>query len=362
MTRGPRCLPFAKWPALDQELWLAGTRSAGLFEVQGAGAAWAAPSRRKTEQGYGAWLTWLGQAGSLDVSAHPADRVTRERVHAYMTRLTEVYAPYTQVNRAQELYDAMRVLAPDRDWTWLRRLMATLAARAHPVTNKRPRLRPAGELRALGEQLMAEADADPTLPEIERAMMFRDGMMVALLASRPMRKRNFCALRIGVHLIATGGGYWLRLAADETKTGRPYDGPVPASLVDFLERYLSHHRRVLLRSCRRPALAATDQLWVSRRGTPMTRRSGANPIVKRTRAAFGQSVPPHWFRDAAATTIAIEDPAHVRDAHLILGHASLTTTEKHYNQARSLDASRRHLALLESLRRMPRTTPASEDD
>jgi integrase len=49
-------------------------------------------------------------------------------------------------------------------------------------------------------------------------------------------------------------------------------------------------------------------------------------------------------------TIAIEDPKHVRDAHLVLGHASLTTTERHYNQARSLEASRRHQAMLANLR------------
>ena len=57
------------------------------------------------------------------------------------------------------------------------------------------------------------------------------------------------------------------------------------------------------------------------------------------------------LRDAAATTIAIEDPRHVRDARLVLGHASLATTERHYNQARSLEASRRHHAMLAGLRR-----------
>ena len=75
----------------------------------------------------------------------------------------------------------------------------------------------------------------------------------------------------------------------------------------------------------------------------------AERIQERTKAAFGQSIPPHWFRDAAATSIAIDDPVHVRDAHLILGHADLATTEKHYIQARSLQASRRHHAMLTDL-------------
>jgi hypothetical protein len=52
-----------------------------------------------------------------------------------------------------------------------------------------------------------------------------------------------------------------------------------------------------------------------------------------------------------ATTIAIVDPRHVRDAHLVLGHASLAITERYYNQARSIEASRRHQAVLAGLRR-----------
>jgi len=39
------------------------------------------------------------------------------------------------------------------------------------------------------------------------------------------------------------------------------------------------------------------------------------------------------LRDAAATSIAIDNPRHVGDAHLVLSHAGLETTQKHYNQA-----------------------------
>jgi integrase/recombinase XerD len=66
-------------------------------------------------------------------------------------------------------------------------------------------------------------------------------------------------------------------------------------------------------------------------------------------ARMARSLPPHWFLDAAATTIAIEDPIHVRDARHVLGHTSLATTERHYNQARGLEASRRHQAVLAGL-------------
>jgi integrase/recombinase XerD len=75
----------------------------------------------------------------------------------------------------------------------------------------------------------------------------------------------------------------------------------------------------------------------------------ATRIRKHTKVAFGASLPPHWFRDATATMIAVENPKHICDAHQILGN-TLATAQKHYNQADSLEASRRHQAMLAALR------------
>ena len=74
-----------------------------------------------------------------------------------------------------------------------------------------------------------------------------------------------------------------------------------------------------------------------------------NRIKKHTRAAFGRDLSVHLFRDCAATTIAVDDPKHVRSIMPILGHASMAVSEKHYNQARSLEASRRYQKILDEL-------------
>ena len=50
---------------------------------------------------------------------------------------------------------------------------------------------------------------------------------------------------------------------------------------------------------------------------------------------------PHLFRDAATTSIAIDDPKHIGIASRLLGHRNQSTTELYYNQARSIEASRR---------------------
>jgi integrase len=59
------------------------------------------------------------------------------------------------------------------------------------------------------------------------------------------------------------------------------------------------------------------------------------------------------FRDAAATTLAIADPAHVRVAAPLLGHRTFTTTERHYQQAQAFDAHRAYIDALFSKAKRP---------
>ncbi len=149
-----------------------------------------------------------------------------------------------------------------------------------------------------------------------------------------------------------------RVVAEETKSHVPYEAVLPSALTPRLERYLDVHRPVLMRGELTRGRADTpaahpehDALWVSDVGTHLEAKSLAGRIVAHTKAAFGQSVSPHLFRDAAATSIAIDNPKHIGDASLVLGHADHSMTEKHYNHARSLEASRKHAATLAQLRR-----------
>ena len=63
---------------------------------------------------------------------------------------------------------------------------------------------------------------------------------------------------------------------------------------------------------------------------------------------LGIAIPPHFFRDCAATTVATRDPEHARIIASILGHARRETAERYYNHARTLTAGR---ALQEIVRR-----------
>jgi integrase/recombinase XerD len=61
---------------------------------------------------------------------------------------------------------------------------------------------------------------------------------------------------------------------------------------------------------------------------------------------LGVAVNPHLFRGCAATSVAIQDPGHVGVIKSVLGHRSLATGQSYYNQAGSLEASRRHQGVL----------------
>src|SRR5262249_31333101 len=120
---------------------------------------------------------------------------------------------------------------------------------------------------------------------------------------------------------------------------RPIEVYVPAHLTPYLEQYLKIHRKALLES--RPGRTKpTSALWVSRDGDKMKESSIRDNIKRRTEAAFGHPIFPHLFRDCLATSFATDDPAHVGCIMPILGHSTLATSEKYYNQATSLTAAR----------------------
>jgi integrase len=355
VTRRP---PIADWPTGDRAAWERGIEPAALFESGGAGAGWSGASQFKIARDYDSWLSWLAGKGLLDADASPADRVTRERVPAYVDDLRVKLAPYSVLSSVQGLHDALRAMAPGTDWGWLAQIYRSVRAQVRPVRDKYSRLKPIDELATLGERLMDEAESAPEWSPRRRAVLHRDGLMIALLAYRPVRLKNLAMMRLGLHLTKVGDFWHIYFAAEETKSHVPYDAVFPSALAPRLERYLDVHRSVLMcgeqsdgREDAQPIHPELDALWVSEVGTHLEYGALERRIFVQTRDAFGRGIYPHTFRDCAATAIALDNPKHIGDASLILGHSDHRVTEKHYNHARSLEASRRQAETLARLRR-----------
>jgi integrase/recombinase XerD len=179
--------------------------------------------------------------------------------------------------------------------------------------------------------------------------------MIALLASCPLRSKNFLEIQIDRHLLHAGGGYELCFTAEEMKHPVGFELPVPAWLVPALERYRDHHRPVLLGMRRlwdaSPGFREPgDHLWISQQGMPLTAGGLQKLLARHTKPRFGHVVNAHLFRDCAATTVANEDPNNVRMCARLLGHVNLQTTERHYIAANTAVAVRAYHAAIAEIR------------
>lgn len=339
-----RCLTLAEWPEPDRLAWNAALVPGDLLEgTVGPGNHWCDDTREKYRKGYGRWLTFVIGSGRLDPAQTPADRITPDAVSVYITELEGQVASWTVWGRLAELLATTKAITPDRDWSWLRRIVSKLEGQVTASKNKHVRLRPASEILNWALGYMDEIIAHP--PPRHGLPRFRDGLMIAQLISCPtMRLRNLTRIDIGTNLIETSSGFELRFSAAEMKARKPIEIPVPAVLVPYLCHYRDYVRPALL------VRQSNTRLWISQYGNPMTGKMVHARISITTERVFGRPINPHLFRDCAVTSVAIEDPTHIGIAPPILGHTDPRTTEAHYIQAQQIDAGRKLQASLKALR------------
>jgi integrase len=338
-------LVFETWPIQDQTMWAKLTEPGPtILDDRGAFADSRPRTNAARQKNYSHWLNhiMLNHPGLLPLM--PAARIRPETLAGWLAILDRTVAPYTRMRRAVDLLAIARAMDPSADWGFLQRAVHALTVRAVPSRNKEPRIRPSAQLVELG---LAQIRKAATLPagRARAATLHRDGLLIALLALRPLRLRNLAGLELGRTLHQTPVGWCITIPAEETKTHRKIEVAWPHDLVAALATYLELHRPVLLHG------STTRALWIGSSGQALAAHTIRQIIIRRTRAALGVPINPHLFRDCAATTLAIEDPAHVGAAATILGHASSGTTHKHYIQANTLAASRRHLAAVAARRR-----------
>lgn len=339
------CIPIEQWPSVDQELWIRATSSGGLLDDGGLASDWRPDTRLKVAKSYGRFLRFLRDTDMLDEATIPADRATREVIGQYVDHLRDQIASKTLAGRITDLGEAIRVMCPGSDIGYLRRLSGRLGRAVLPARPKHTRLVPIADLYQLGFDLMERSRKVRGPRPCSANVMFRDGLMIALLAARPFRLRTFTHLRIGRHLTQTDDGYQLHIHPEDNKGKIADIYPVPAELTQWIDHYLDDVRPSLLK--KRPS----DRLWVSWEGQDLSECGLHEKIEERTKAAIGHAINPHLFRDCAATSIAIEDPEHVRIIRSILGHNTFDAGERFYNQAESHSAQQKLMATIQEKRK-----------
>ena len=346
-----KCLPVAHWPALDRAAWERANVPGTPFEPGGIASRWSKTCRRKTALGYGRYLYFLEQRGGLDKNAAPASRVTHRLLLTYLEELEQTNAGYTIPTRIQELGDAMRALAPERDWGFIKRAAGRLRATTIPAMNKRARLPLLTNVIIQGYDMMQEAESDAGASALGRAALYRDGLLLAFLAHHPLRLRNLTSLRIGEHVKLDSDPPLLQIDAAETKTRQRIEQELPSRLAHAIKTYVERYRPVLLRARGRWHRPVTNELWISRDGSPCSAQTFQNIVAKRVRGPDGRPLSPHLFRSMMATMVAIEAPEAVDLIPVVLTHRSPKTGERYYNLADGLSASRTYTGFLQEIER-----------
>jgi integrase len=336
------CKKLHEWPEQEQTLWQAAVLPGDLFEDDGARARYSDFSNRAVVEGYGRWLGWLDRQGLLNSRLSPGERITPSRVRAYIADLEKANSTQSVLNRLQHLRTAAQVMAPNHDWSWINRFASMIRARHRPARPKLQRLVPLEVLFDLGVSLIERAETANVAGRrtiLQRAICHRDGLIIGLLAARQLRLGNLAGLVLDHTLVRHGTQWWIQIPAAETKNGQPLEAPWPEQLIAALEVYLTCHREVFLGVRQRPG-PSECALWLSFMGARMTKAGLYGVVTARTREGLGRPINPHLFRDCAVTSVAIQDPVHIGITTRLLGHRSILTTERYYNQARSLEASR----------------------
>ena len=326
-------LPFELWPQADRNAWTSACQPGMRLRRGGAAGHLKPVTREDHAKHYGNFLGFLDRRGVLRCDGPPAVNVTPENVGIYLAELKGRVGSVTVHGSICRLRRAAQYMAPRSDFTWLSEIGKDLALVARPRP-KFDRLVLTEVLVEAGLTLIHQAEHS-RMTKLARACQVRNGLMVALLALCPIRRKNFTALEIGRSFVKIGGTWWIVLSALETKEKRADERPIDELLTPVIDRYLREHRAVLARIVNAPSA-----LWLSaKNGRPISDKEIANVIRMTTLATVGVAVSPHLFRTAGASSAATLGGENPYLGSALLHHTHPSLTNAHYNRATSLSAA-----------------------
>ena len=171
---------------------------------------------------------------------------------------------------------------------------------------------------------LSEAQVEALLdaPDVDTPLGLRDRAMLELMYASGLRVSELVTLKT-VHLGLGEGA--LRVTG---KGSKERIVPFGTEAHAWLRRYLAESRSEILQR------QASDALFVTARGGPMTRQMFWT-LVKRHARSAGITVPlsPHTLRHAFATHL-LNHGADLRAVQMLLGHADISTTTIYTHVAR----------------------------
>jgi site-specific recombinase XerD len=281
----------------------------------------------KAQDGYSRWLGFLIYTGQLDPTMEPGGRITLPRFLNYIELLhANGNRGHTIYGRVSELRSAMRCLAPNADFGWLTSpggvpMHSILDMQSQEVETYDP-----AELYHWGIELMQKAI---TLNgPARRRVMLRDGLLIAILASRGIRLRTMTALKLHKNIFRRDDGWFCFAEPEITKNRKPLAFPLRGSLNPWIDRYVARERQELLGG------KHDDAFWVNWSGDPLASDGVTKRFYWLTEKRFGRDrrFGPHRMRHCLVTSAADSGQEVYAAAPALLGHTQRVAAE-HYNRS-----------------------------
>ncbi|MCA1981141.1 MAG: tyrosine recombinase XerC [Calditerrivibrio sp.] len=156
------------------------------------------------------------------------------------------------------------------------------------------------------------------IPDKKTAVGMRDALLMELMYGTGVRVSELVSIKQddidfeGVRLRVRGKGKKERII------------PLANFHVDFIKRYLSVREEITTKG-----IVKTDNIFINKHGTALTDRSVRRILEKYIKiAGLPLDFSPHSFRHSFATHM-LEGGADLRTIQTILGHSSLSTTQKY---------------------------------
>jgi integrase len=337
-------LPFAQWPAADRALWQQANEADDPFSA-GATAHLSSASRTRYLMGWRRFLGFLALTEPEVLEIPPAERIYPDRVKRFARHLGETCSPVSVAACVEAAYHAARVMMPGLDLGWLKQMKTRLFRAVPPKRNTRPAITSL-QLLELGQPMMDEVRSKfGTKLRLTEAVKYRDGLIFALTAFMPLRRKNLAALDMLEHLQFDGGTDTIVIPKLESKTGAPIEFEIPETLLPYFQDY-----ERFVRPRVDPRNIGTG-LWLSRNGKKLAYGAFGDLFARHSTRRLGFRLRPHDVRAAAATTWAVFSPEKIEVAQELLAHKDIRTTTAYYNRARGIEASRHHLKVLKKIKR-----------
>jgi site-specific recombinase XerD len=340
-----RSLPIEQWPLAERSAWEAACRPGVRLKGGGTASHLRPVTQDMLTRKNGLFLDFVARLKRLDLRAEPGRHVTSDLVEPFVEELKERVSSVTVYGSIQKLRRFTQFVAPKKNIGWLIEIERELFSAMRPKS-KWDRVVLAEVIIEAGLTLMAEAESAKKMPKLTRARIFRNGLMIALLAYCLIRIKNYAALAIGRSIVKVDKVWWIILTAAETKEKRADERPIEDYLRNSIDRYIEVHRPILARG-----KDAGPALWLAETGAPMAQCSVGEVITETTHSTVGVPINPHMFRTAGVTTAATHAAHMPHLGSALLHHRHPVVAQENYNRASGISASKAYGSLTRQFRR-----------